>query len=97
MGYIRGADRNQSTLMSDCLEDYVAAENPVRVIDAFVDGLDMAALGFKAEPAVEGRPGYDPRDMQKLYILARRRTGRQTKHKDCLTNRRISPFHEFYR
>lgn len=68
MGYIKGADRNQITLMPECVEDYVVADNPVRVIDAFVDGLDIAALGFNSEPAVEGRPGYDPRDMLKLYI-----------------------------
>lgn len=54
--------------MPDCIDDYVPAENPVRVIEAFVEQLDMAVLGFKAEPAVEGRPGYDPRDMLKLYI-----------------------------
>lgn len=68
MGYIKGADRNQVMLMPECVEDYVAADSPVRVIDAFVAGLDMAALGFQAEPAAEGRPGYDPRDMLKLYI-----------------------------
>jgi len=54
--------------MPECVEDYVAEDNPVRVIDAFVDGLDIAALGFNSEPAIEGRPGYDPRDMLKLYI-----------------------------
>jgi len=68
MPYIKGTGREQITLMPDCLEDYVSAENPVRVIDAFVEQLDVASLGFKAEPAVEGRPGYDPRDMLKLYI-----------------------------
>ena len=68
MAYIKGENRDQITLMPDCLEDYVTADNPVRVIDAFVDQLDVAAQGFKAEPAIEGRPGYDPRDMLKLYI-----------------------------
>ncbi|GLB29802.1 DDE transposase [Lacrimispora amygdalina] len=68
MPYIKGADRNQITLMPDCMEDYISAENPVRVIDAFVEQLNIAPLGFKTEPAVEGRPGYDPRDMIKLYI-----------------------------
>ena len=68
MAYIKGESRDQIILMPDCLEDYVTADNPVRVIDAFVDQLDVAAQGFKAEPAVEGRPGYDPRDMLKLYI-----------------------------
>jgi transposase len=68
MGYIKGTGRDQITLKPDCLEDYVSAENPVRVVDAFVEQLDIAALGFKAYPAAEGRPGYDPRDMLKLYI-----------------------------
>jgi transposase len=68
MGFIKGASREQVTLMPDCLDDYVSAENVVRVIDAFVWSLDVAALGFKAQAAQEGRPGYDPRDMLKLYI-----------------------------
>lgn len=68
MGYIKGTSRDQITLMPNCLEDYVTTENPVRVIDEFVEQLDVAALNFKAEPAAEGRPGYDPRDMIKLYI-----------------------------
>ena len=68
MGFIKGADRHQITLMPDSLNDYVSEENPVRVIDAFVDSLNMAELGFKSEPAMEGRPGYDPRDMIKLYV-----------------------------
>ena len=68
MAYIKGESRSQITLKPECLEDYVSMENPVRVIDAFVEQLDLETLGFKAEPAVEGRPGYDPRDMLKLYI-----------------------------
>ena len=68
MPYIKGADRGQVTLMPDCLDDYVSNENPVRVIDAFINSLDIEKLGIKAESAVEGRPGYDPRDMLKLYI-----------------------------
>ena len=68
MGYIKGSDRNQIILFPDCIDDYIDAENEVRVIDAFVDSLDIGNHGFKAEPAAEGRPGYDPRDMLKLYI-----------------------------
>lgn len=55
-------------MFPDCLDDYVEANSEVRIIDAFVDSLDMGNLGFKAEPAKEGRPGYDPKDMLKLYI-----------------------------
>ena len=68
MGYIQGSDRRQVIMFPDCLDDYVNLNNEVRIIDAFVDSLDMGMLGFKAEPAKEGRPGYDPRDMLKLYI-----------------------------
>lgn len=56
MGYIEGADRDQIMLLPECVEDYVAEDNPVRVIDTFVDGLDIAALGFNPEPAIEGLP-----------------------------------------
>jgi transposase len=69
MGYIEGVDRLQPVMFPEALDDYVAANHPVRVIEAFVAGLDMGELGFsRAQPAIEGRPGYDPRDLLKLYI-----------------------------
>lgn len=68
MSFIQGTDRNQVTLFPDTLDDYVGENNEARAIDAFVDSLDMASMGFKAEAAKEGRPGYDPRDMLKLYM-----------------------------
>ncbi len=69
MGYIVGEDRAQASLLPARVEDYVAADAPVRVIDAFVDGLDVADLGFcRAAPAGTGRPGYNPRDLLKLYV-----------------------------
>ena len=68
MGYIQGANRNQVVLLPETLDDYVGMENEVRVIDAFIDELDIKTMGFKAEAAREGRPGYDPRDMLKLYM-----------------------------
>lgn len=56
-------------LLPAAIEDYVAADAPVRVIDAFVDGLDIAGLGFgRSAPAATGRPAYDPRDLLKLYV-----------------------------
>jgi transposase len=67
-GFIVGADRNQATLFPERLDDYVAEESAVRVIDVFVDELDLGSLGFKAEPADTGRPGYDPAMMLKLFI-----------------------------
>ncbi len=68
MGYIQGADRNQVILLPDTLDNYVGRDNEVRAIDAFIDSLDISLMGFKAAPAKEGRPGYDPRDMLKLYM-----------------------------
>lgn len=54
--------------MPDTLDDYVSGDNEVRAINAFIDSLDLSPMGFKAYPAKEGRPGYDPRDMLKLYM-----------------------------
>ena len=69
MSYIRGEGRSQGTLFPVVLDDLVPADHVCRVIDAFVDGLAMAALGFeRAEAAETGRPGYDPRDLLKLYL-----------------------------
>src|ERR1700692_2534449 len=67
--FIEGEDRTQVTLLPACLEDYVEAENPVRVVEAFVDGLDLDALGFVGvDPAATGRPAYHPAVLLKLYI-----------------------------
>ena len=69
MKYVEGQDREQKTLLPDCIEDYIGEDNPVRVIDAFVDGLDIEKLGIKrATPNEMGRPPYDPRDLLKLYV-----------------------------
>ena len=69
MKYKEKRDRAQISFLPECVEDYIDEENPVRVIDAFVDSLDMEALGFrKAKPAQTGRPAYDPRDLLKLYL-----------------------------
>lgn len=69
MSYIVGEAREQDALFPVRLEDYVASDARVRVIDAFADGLDMAGLGFgRSVPAATGRPGYDPRDLLKLYV-----------------------------
>lgn len=66
--FIQGQDRNQATLFPERLDDYVAEDSPVRVVDAFVEELDLSGLGFKGEPSATGRPGYDPRTMLKIYI-----------------------------
>lgn len=67
--FVEGADRGQSTLFPECLEDWVGEDNPVRVIDVFVDNLDLADLGFSGvEPQATGRPSYHPAVLLKLYI-----------------------------
>jgi len=69
MGYVEGEGRKQGTLFPVCLEELIPDDHMCRVIDAFVDRLDMADLGFeRAEAADTGRPGYDPRDLLKLYL-----------------------------
>lgn len=69
MGFIRGEGRDQGTLFPVVLDDLVPSDHVCRVIDAFVDGLEMCGLGFeRAEAAETGRPGYDPRDLLKLYL-----------------------------
>src|SRR5437773_5557595 len=67
--FVEGADRGQSTLLPECLDEWVEEGNSVRVIDCFVDSLDLADLGFEGvEPAATGRPGYHPSVLLKLYI-----------------------------
>src|SRR3954467_3141104 len=67
--FIEGADRGQSTLFPECVEDWIGEDNPVRVIDVFVDDLDLAELGFGGvAPEATGRPLYHPSVLVKLYI-----------------------------
>ena len=67
--FIDGEDRMQQTLLPHCLEDYVGEENPVRVIEVFIEELDLAALGFSGvTPATTGRPGYHPSTLLKIYL-----------------------------
>ncbi len=67
--FIEGEDRSQTVLLPACLDDYIAEDNPVRAVDAFVEELDLKALGFAgADPAVTGRPAYHPAVLLKLYI-----------------------------
>lgn len=65
--FIEGSDRQQRLLLPDCIDDYVAEDSPVRVVDMFVDELDLGELGFEGAAAT-GRPGYHPATMLKLYV-----------------------------
>ena len=68
MKHIEGQSRHQASLFPECLDDFIPADHAVRVIDAFVDSLDMAGLGFMVVPATTGRPGYHPAVLLKLYV-----------------------------
>lgn len=67
-GFIEGENRHQATLFPEKLDDFVSEDNPARVIDYFIDKLDIDGLGFKADKTGAGRPGYHPRTMLKLYV-----------------------------
>lgn len=67
--YVEGENRSQSTLFPESLDEYIAEDNPVRVVDVFVDELDLKQLGFEgAEPEATGRPAYHPATLLKIYI-----------------------------
>lgn len=67
-GFIEGENRFQATLFPERLDDYIAEESAVRVIDVFIDELDISGLGFKTESKVSGRPAYHPSTMLKIYV-----------------------------
>src|SRR4030095_6204095 len=67
--FIEGEERSQVTLLPECLDDYIAEDNPIRVVEVFVDELRLPELGFdRAEPAATGRPSYHPAVLLKIYI-----------------------------
>jgi transposase len=82
--FIEGADRTQVSLLPECVEDYVEAENPVRVIEAFVEQLDLRAMGFEGvDPEATGRPAYHPAVLLKIYLygyLNRVQSSRRLEH-----------------
>src|SRR5450755_1082943 len=101
--FIEGEDRSQSTLFPEHLDDYIAEDNPVRVIDVFVDELDLQELGFEGvQPEVTGRPAYHPSALLKIYIYgylnriqSSRRLERETQRNVeliCLTGRLMPDF-----
>ena len=89
MGYINGENSKQHLLFPSCLDECIEDESPVRLFDAFVNKLDFKNFGFEREtPKAEGRPGYNPRDLMKLYIYSyyyRLRSSRQIA-RECKVN-----------
>jgi len=90
MAHISGHDRFQTLLLPESLDDYVDPENPVRFIEAFVDGLGLTAAGFiRVAPMRTGRPGYAPTDLLKLYIYGYLNRVRSSRRLEAETHRNI--------
>ena len=67
--FVQGEARTQMSLLPECLDDYVSEDNPVRVVEAFIDGIDLGRLGFTGVvPQATGRPAYHPSIMLKIYV-----------------------------
>src|ERR1700736_7050705 len=102
--FVEGTDRGQSTLFPECLEDWIDEDNPVRVIDVFVEELDLGELGFGGvDPEATGRPWYHPSMLVKLYIygyLNRVQSSRRLEHEAgrnvevMWLTRRLAPDHK---
>ena len=90
MAHITGEDRSQRLLLPDAVDDYVGPDNPVRFIDAFVDGLDLEGAGFeRVRPKDKGRPGYAPADLLKLYIYGYLNRVRSSRRLEVETHRNL--------
>jgi len=90
MTHLEGQDRFQTLLLPESLDDYVGPENPVRFIEAFVDGLDLTAAGFsRVQPKETGRPGYAPADLLKLYIYGYLNRVRSSRRLEAESHRNV--------
>jgi transposase len=90
MTHLTGHDRSQTLLLPESLDDYVGPDNPVRFIEAFVGGLDLAAAGFaRVQAKRTGRPGYAPADLLKLYIYGYLNRVRSSRRLEAETHRNV--------
>src|SRR5258708_17493659 len=90
MAHVTGQSRYQTTLFPEILDEVVSVDDPVRVIDAFVDTLDLGKLGFSKVAAEEmGRPPYAPGDLLKLYIYGYLHRGRASRRLEAETYRNV--------
>lgn len=90
MAHLSGTDRSQLLLLPEAVDDYVGPDNPVRFIEAFVNGLDLAAAGFARVMAKEtGRPGFDPTDLLKLYVYGYINRVRSSRRLEAETHRNV--------
>jgi transposase len=90
MRHIEGYDRKQTLLLPSSVDEYIGRHNPVRFVEAFVEQLDLQAVGFcRAEPKDTGRPGYDPGDLLKLYIYGYLNRVRSSRRLETETRRNL--------
>ncbi len=90
MNYVQGASRGQILLMPDCVDEYINEDNSVRVIDVYIDSLDLNALGFtKSELCGTGRPPYAPQDLLKLYVYGYMNRIRSSRRLETETKRNV--------
>src|SRR3974390_2927650 len=88
--FVEEADRGQWTLLPECLDDFIDESNPVRVIDAFVNALDLAEVSFEGvEPAATGRPSYHPSVLLKVYTCGFRDGGRSSRRLEREAGRNV--------
>jgi transposase len=92
MKYVQGKDRHQSRISTHCLDETVDADNPVRIIDAFVDSLPLETFGFRLDYREEGRPAYHPSDLLKLYIYGYQNRIRSSRGLEAECKRNIELF-----
>jgi transposase len=88
-GFIQGEARSQATLFPERIDDYITEDNPVRVIDVFVDELDLASLSFKTIAEVTGRPPYHPATLLKIYIYGYLNRVQSSRRLECEAQRNI--------
>jgi transposase len=88
MQYITGADRIQAVLFSQSLDEIIDVDNEVRIVDLFVDSIDLVPFTFQLKSATEGRPPYHPKDLLKLYVYGYLNSIRSSRalEKECKRN-----------
>ena len=90
MAYIKGIDRDQKIVFPEYVEDYISTDNPVRVIEEYVNTLDLAKMGFtKTQEYRKGAPGYEPSTLLKLYLYGYTNAIRSSRRLERETNRNI--------
>jgi transposase len=88
--FVQGMDRQQTTLLPECLDDFIDESNPVRAVDVFVDALDLRDLGFTGvDPADTGRPAYHPSPLLKLYIYGYLNRVHSSRRLECECQRNL--------